>query len=933
MNLKKDFVEHPFYEYFNSFVKNEILKIDISNSLQGKYNTLFEDAVYNQCFEIVMFLSIKTLVLDINLFSEKYVNQEQAYTDYIGLIKTKKEIRKFFAKYKILYTQIKLEIRNFTGTAKLFFLRLNCDLDAIKSRLEIKDELSLIEFSKGDSHCGKQSVVKLSFGEQSVYYKPRGYKAIQILSEINELLKKNSICTFALPKTLNISSNYCWQLGIEYHESNSQEAITVYKKYGVLACLAYVFNITDLHMNNMIVNQEDLYLIDVETFFQRDVINSIKEMNLTSELYFKIKNTTLNTGLFPVLFKKIKQVDLSGICGRGNQVVEKGKYKLLNKNRGDMRLVKQPYHIQEGQNRVQIKGDFVDPRDYKREIIFGFELCYRYLMHQQKQIREILSRYDNLETRLIYRNTSDYGKFLLTSTNPKYMSSIDHRNHLFSILYRGTEFLDEVIVKNEINDLLNGDIPYFSVDLLGNIYNSKREKIEKLNEKVNVFIDNRLKTLNCIDLEFQINMLDIVLTKPKKKWEMDSSQNTKFLNDQCCDIDYNKVFDASVALLDDIIENGIENTNEITWIGIDINESEQWVLSPLDLNLYNGLIGNALCFVYAYDLTKNRKYLNVLKKILNTIEQVRDIWDSNDYSVFLGKGGLIYMYYTLWKKLQSLEYKEMFMSAIVEAQQIDLETQKIDFISGISGLLVVLCNIYKREPIKLIYKLIIMISDNIVSKKVVKEFRYVWSSDIDSSEVMNGLSHGLSGIAYSLIKSWEINKTRKYLLVAISAIEFENTRKFEGNWIDFRNYNNRKKKKMYEPVYWCHGAAGIGMVRSKIMGIIENDKIEKDLAMAIDTVINFGAINSDCLCHGKLGNLELLMLEHERTKHSKINADLLEKLCHIISANTNYWASGISQDKKLFTLMLGEAGMSYQLMRFYSGYKVPSVLMLDVPED
>lgn len=45
----------------------------------------------------------------------------------------------------------------------------------------------------------------------------------------------------------------------------------------------------------------------------------------------------------------------------------------------------------------------------------------------------------------------------------------------------------------------------------------------------------------------------------------------------------------------------------------------------------------------------------------------------------------------------------------------------------------------------------------------------------------------------------------------MSSIEYENTRKKDGNWVDLEIIIGEIKLK--EPIYWCHGAARIGMVK------------------------------------------------------------------------------------------------------------------------
>ena len=212
----------------------------------------------------------------------------------------------------------------------------------------------------------------------------------------------------------------------------------------------------------------------------------------------------------------------------------------------------------------------------------------------------------------------------------------------------------------------------------------------------------------------------------------------------------------------------------------------------------------------------------------------------------------------------------------------------------------------------------------------VKEGKIVWKCDGISSEILNGFSHGQSGIAYALILSGNITKNNIYCKFAMSAIEFENTRILNGNWIDFRNKEHRERLKIPNPVYWCHGASGIGMTRYKEFKLLGLQEFYDNYTMARKTVIEEGAIDSDCLCHGKFGNLDLLMLSNQSNEKSEV----ISFVMHMIQeAKRNGWKSGVPQNTRIFNLMLGEIGMSYQLLRCASDYKIPSILLLEFPKD
>ncbi|HER8582048.1 TPA: DUF4135 domain-containing protein [Streptococcus pyogenes] len=527
--LKLEYQNHQFYEYVNSIFDYDILDTSIretSEVLRKKTHKLFYSEFENQLFETIMFLSMKTLVLDINHFSKEIENKSEAYEQYIQQIREENGINHFFDRYPYLLKQINKEVGLIEESYSLLFDRFLEDLSEIRSCFNISELLSNVAFSLGDSHSKKQTVVKIAFKEKSVYYKPKSYHSHSILLELTSLLKSSNIPSFSLPKSL-VKADYCWQLGVAYTSSNKDEVAKIYFKYGVLAAFSEIFSITDLHMENVIVSGGDLYLIDVETFFQRKL--NVQNQNfegITVDTYQRIYETSLSNGLFPVQFEKNSAPNVSGISGKGGKR-KKGKYELINKNRGDMKLVKVDYFQEDGFNIPTLNGKVVEPLDYANEIISGFRECYIFLLSQRSKIKGIVEGFPELKSRALFRNTSDYGKFLQASTNPKYLFSEKKRKNLFSILY-DAKHIEHFIVNNEIKDLMNGDIPYFSMDTRGNVYNSVGTLIGNLGDTTSLF--DSITILNDERLKFTCELLEIVLKKPIKHWEREKGKSYQFLS-------------------------------------------------------------------------------------------------------------------------------------------------------------------------------------------------------------------------------------------------------------------------------------------------------------------------------------------------------------------------------------------------------------------
>ena len=612
--MKKEYESHPFYEYYNSILKYNILKNNLIKDLENinfDCEYAFIDGLKNQLFETIMSLSLKSLVLDINYFSKNFSDKEEAYRDYITYLMEKSGIENFFVRHSCLLEQLNLEINLLLKSAFIFINRLKNDLDKIKLNFNIAGNVEKIEFSKGDSHSGKESVIKIEFSNKDIFYKPKSYSSYYLLSDIINILKKNKICSFSLPNTLDQGS-YSWVEGIVCKDSKKNELGKIYEQFGVLTCLADVLSISDLHMENIIVTGDKVYLIDIETIFQRNLYEREQiSDNLTSRVYKKINDSVLSSGLFPVQYSKNTLPNVSGICGKGG-VRKKGKYLLLNQRRGDMKLIKDDFFRENSFNIPRVNGIEVDPRDYTSYIINSFKKCYKFLMTNSNDIKAVLSNYSKIRTRVLYRNTSAYSKFLQVSTNPKYLASTLKRKHLFHILYDAQDKINKKIIDNEISDLMKGDIPYFSADMDGLVFNSKNQVLGSFSDKVN--ITEKIEKMTLEAMNFTVFLLKIVLSKPYKHWEKTSEKTTRFQSSPIANNYRNLIISNAEKILAEAESNSYLTDSEITWLNIDITETEQWVVSPQDVTLYSGLIGNALCYLYAYSLTQKKHYYLILKK-------------------------------------------------------------------------------------------------------------------------------------------------------------------------------------------------------------------------------------------------------------------------------------------------------------------------------
>ena len=102
--------------------------------------------------------------------------------------------------------------------------------------------------------------------------------------------------------------------------------------------------------------------------------------------------------------------------------------------------------------------------------------------------------------------------------------------------------------------------------------------------------------------------------------------------------------------------------------------------------------------------------------------------------------------------------------------------------------------------------------------------------------------------------------------------------------------------------------------------------VDTDVAGAVASTDAHGFGGHHNLCHGDLGNAELLLLAGQRPRALRRAHDVLEH-----HRRTGTWLCGTPAGVEPPSLMTGLAGIGYQLLRLAEPETVPSVLTLEGP--
>lgn len=123
--------------------------------------------------------------------------------------------------------------------------------------------------NKGDSHCGKKTVLICGFEHGKVVYKPKPLQVNDHMNQIIEYMNNHGLEYPIEPLPVIAYQDYGWQAYIEQISITSEAEIEeLYYKVGTYLCLLHVLMGSDMHAENVIMSGNNPYFVDLESLFQ-----------------------------------------------------------------------------------------------------------------------------------------------------------------------------------------------------------------------------------------------------------------------------------------------------------------------------------------------------------------------------------------------------------------------------------------------------------------------------------------------------------------------------------------------------------------------------------------------------------------------------------------------------------------------------------------
>ena len=810
------------------------------------------------------------------------------------------------------------------------------------------DTIVEVQFGAGDTHRQGRSVVLLTFRSGfKLVYKPR---SLAVDSHFQTLLawlnERGEYLPFHAMQILDKGA-YGWSEHVLARPcASTEEVARFYERLGGYLALLYALEGTDFHHENMIACGEHPMLIDLETLFQPHLALQTDNRKLVKPKGLAaLQASVIRLGLLPQRIWGTVEgegVDVSGLGGAGGQLTPRPVATLEAVGTDQMRLIRQRAVIPGQQNQPTLDGSAVNALDYREQVVTGFTRIYHLLMTQQEELlARMVPLFAQDEIRVVLRATKSYARLLQECLHPTWLRNALDRDRFFDHLWVSVPrnpFLSSVILA-EMDDLREYNIPLFTTRPASCMLSTSRGQSvpDFFKESGLATVERRIRNLDESDLARQLwvtqaSFATKVMGNEQATWK------TLHLHPSQREISGEHLLRAACAVGDRLSELAIceDSNSDVSWMSLQLVGEREWSLSITTPDLYNGTAGIGLFLGYLGAVTQESKYTTLARQVLEAIrhhlEQASD--DILSPGAFNGWGGLLYLYThlaVLWQDAALLAEAEELMERVADTIEADT---LFDVMGGVAGGIRCLLTLYRVAPSSRILSRAVQCGEHLLAHATAMPKGVGWTSPLAPQQPLTGYSHGAAGIALSLFELAAFSGEERFKRAAFAAMEYERSlfSPERQNWPDLRDERAGGTPKTGYMVTWCHGAPGIALARLGLLAYVDDANVRQEVALALQTTRAQGFGLNHSLCHGDLGNLDVLLTASQMLNDASSRAEV-DRLTAMLfeSIERQGWCTGVPLGIETPGLMTGIAGIGYELLRLAKPDRVPSVLLLESP--
>jgi type 2 lantibiotic biosynthesis protein LanM len=904
---------------------------------------------------------LRTLVLELHVARLRARLQgqtpEERFGSFIDRLRRPETALELFNEYPVLARQVVICLDNWLAASLEFLERWCSDWPAIRAAFWPGDDpgqLVGIVADAGDSHRGGRAVLiaRCRSGLMLVY-KPKSLAVDQHFQDLLGWLNERGLSPpFRQMKVLDRGS-YGWEEFVAPAGCSSRDEVErFYRRQGGYSALLYALAAVDFHYENLIAAGEHPVLIDLEALFHPHLFQSENEVADILAGFSAFGESVLGSMLLPLRIWPDSQsasIDLSGIGAEAGLEFPWRYPGWTGQGTDEMRFARHTDKIGSSDHRPNLNGMAVNPLHYVTAIESGFCQAYELLQKHRGELLVAgspLDRFNSDEVRVLFRATNRYRQFLDEGCHPDVLRDALDRDRLFDRLWEEVQETPRHarLIPAEVADLWRNDIPLFTTQPgARDVWASDGRRIpDEFSHSAMDEVRRRLELFGEKDLARQLWFLRASFATLLS--ETDASVRSGYLLvENGAAADRVRLLAASRSVAERLAEQAVRGSaGDVSWIGLTLVRDEHYSLLPLGTDLYDGVPGLTLFLAYLGAITGEDRYTSLARGAMKTmrrrLEPHKRLKTVNGIGGFSGWGGILYTLAhvgVLWNEPEILAEAQEFVNILPD---LIAQDKYFEIGLGAAGCIAGLLCLHQCAPTHQALAMAVECGDHLISRARSMPRGLGWDWPFPSRGPLTGYSHGAAGIACALLELAAQTGEERFRSAALGGIEYERSlfSAEAGNWPDLRIFGTPPEQAVEAPhrytTTWCYGAPGIGLARLRCQNYLNDPMLRTEIDTALRTTRATGFGLSHILCHGDLGNLELLLEAAQASPDSPWRAEVDRLTGGILdSIERDGWLCSNPMNLESPGLMTGLAGVGYQLLRLAEPRSVPSVLTLAPP--
>ncbi|MDX6260812.1 MAG: hypothetical protein QOH84_2500 [Kribbellaceae bacterium] len=757
----------------------------------------------------------------------------------------------------------------------------------------------------GDPHRGGRCTATLTFTNgHRIIYKPR---PLDLHAHFNDLVHWLNDKTGLDLQTVAVvrRPEYGWLEHIPHTPCQDLSQVRrFYHRQGGLLALLYILDGTDMHHENLIAHGDQPVLVDVETLFHPS--QHLAGLPGQDPAHAALQSSVYRTALLPMLSAGENGiVDISGLGGDSDEISPISAAEWVDAGLDTMHMVRRPVRTGSSQNRPQLAGAVLEPRDHEIALLAGFQAAYEAIAWHRSELLGpggLIAACSGDEIRYVARATQTYASLLEESTHPTAVRDAAGRSELLDLLWDADPSVRR-LVPTELSDLWAGDIPLFTTRPNSlDVWASDGTRIPQFLAREGLAaVEAKIAGLSEVDQHRQQWLISATLaTRPEP---IAHACRTSRSDLGTAEADPEQLLAAATDIADEIMaraENGQDG--RANWLGLELLDDHHWLVMPMGAGLSSGYTGVALFLAQIGAVTGADKYSELARDAIRPVPQLLETLAHSLETAQLvgpglhGLGGISYGLSRLHSLLGDSELGNWLATSLEIAGQLTSDPGQFpSYTTGAAGGLAAMQAIQTHPAAAVLAaryaeELLTAVELGVRGKGPAPE---------------SGFAHGYQGVAWSLGR-YGVGGDQHRAAARIAA-------------------DLDRRAESPDPG-WCSGDAGTALARLSAGA-------PADLEAYLKSATERPVLADMSLCHGELGAVEPLLWLTE-SDHPAIEAVRRHRAGLALAAMQQYGPRcGTPRGVTSPGLLTGLAGIGYGLLRLGFGSRIPSVLLLEPSTD